>query len=149
MKYTDLISENITTIDNLLDNFKREYSAIIKYGCKRDNCGVPAGELQMYGKKYGFDIPRVYGFFKVDIPQLSIKDFTKDEIDKMKKQGFDPRNKDDRKSFAEKNNLIDELKHIPHYWNTYNGEIIDFTGYEQFVKTKHSSDTNRERYITV
>lgn len=144
MKIQDVIVEDIGSIVN---TFKQEHAASVAYGCKRDNCGIPATDLVAYGKKHGYDIKRVYGEFIVDNPEFDFDDFTRQEKASMKMQFLDPRSKEDRIKFATKHNLIDELKRIPHYWNEYNGQIIDLTGAAQFVKTGLAKDLNPARYI--
>ena len=89
---------------------------------------------------------RVQGTFEVDNLEMDLLDFHDKEIVAMKKQGYNPNLENDRRQFATKNNLLDELKLIPHQWNEYKGEIIDLTGYAQFVETGLSSDTNKSRY---
>ena len=147
IKRLDEIENNVSiSVEELLNQFKKEYKDSITYGCIRDNCGIPAIDLEMYANKFGFHIPRVYGKFKVDSPQLSKKDFTPDELKQMKDQKYNPNNINDRYLYAKENNLLDELKYIPHYWNEFNGQIIDFTGYTQFVKTGLASDLDTSRY---
>lgn len=143
-----LIKENNITINQLLNQFKKEYQQSIEYGCKRNNCGIPATDLELYAKKYNLNVPRISGYFIADKPQLSIKDFTPTEIQSMKKQNLNPNNKKDRYTFAKQNNLLDELKYIPHYWNTYNNQIIYLTAHKQFIDTNIATDTNPNRYTT-
>ena len=144
MRYRDLFEGK--NIDDLIKSFKQEYSDSIKYGCRRDNCGIPAADLMVYGSKYGFDIKRVSGTFRADKALYKKKDFTQEELRDMKRQGLDINDINDRKKYAIQKNIVDELKLIPHYWNEYNGKIIDLTGEHQFIKTGLSSDLSPVRY---
>lgn len=147
MKYSQLI-ENKITLEQLLTQFNQKYKSSIEYGCIRDNCGIPAIDLELFAKQYNYDIPRINGFFKADKPLFLKKDFTPNELKQMKNQGLNPSEYQDRKQFAIQNNLIDELKFIPHSWNEYNGKIIDLTGHKQFVETNIATDLNQKRYTT-
>ncbi len=143
MRATEFITEDINT---LINKFKDDHADSIVYGCKRNNCGVPAADLVSYGKKHGYDITRVYGAFIVDNPEFHFDDFTPQERTSMLWANLNPKSKADRIKFAEKNNLVDELKRVPHYWNEHNGQIIDLTGHAQFVKTGLARDLNPDRY---
>jgi len=138
--------KQIKKIDTLIRNFQKRYPQIIASGCYRNYCELPAEEFQIFGKRHGFDIEKVYGDFIVDNPEFAQADFTDIELSNMKISGLNPKSKKDRIRFAEKNNLIDQLKKVPHFWNEYQGKIIDFTGHSQFVETGLAADTNDNRY---
>jgi hypothetical protein len=130
-------------IQNIIKKFKKEYHDSISYGCKRDNCGIPASDFELYCEKLGLVCPRIRGFFKVDKLKLSLKDFTKDEKKMINSQNI---SNEVLIKFSEKIGIKDSLYYIPHYWNTLNGKIIDFTAHNQFVKTGLALDTTDYRY---
>ena len=136
----------IQKINTLVKAFEKKYPKIIASGCHRNYCEIPAAEFKEFGEKHGFDIEKVYGDFIIDNPEFKRADFTQTELSNMKINGLDPNSKKDRIKFAEKENLIDELKKVPHFWNEYQGRIIDFTGYKQFVETGLASDLDSSRY---
>lgn len=132
---------------SLIETFRQTHATTIAYGCERNNCGYPVKAFTKYAKDRGYQVKQVYGDFKVDNPEYHIEDFTEIERVNMVIQGLDPRVEADRVKYAIKNNLVDELKLVPHYWNEINGQIVDFTAEAQFVKTGLASDTDRSRYI--
>lgn len=135
-------------LKKLVADFAKEYKKEIKYCCVRGRCGVITPQFADYAKKYGVqDIKIVNGYFVVDKPSYVKNDFTLPEIDFMVSLGLNPNLHRDRKLFAEKAMLVDELCKIPHAWNVIDGEIVDFTAQSQFVKTKLSRDTRNSRYI--
>ena len=140
MKLNDLVPPDI------LQQFKKTHEQSINYGKIRGNCGVVAAELCSYAATHGYNMPRVYGWFHVDNPPMDYDDFTDDEITDMKLIGFDPLLHSDRTKYATNNDLISQLQEVPHYWNNWNGNIIDLSGYYQFVVSGMASDTKAWRY---
>jgi hypothetical protein len=148
MHINEIITEE-SGIDSIISKFKLNHPDSIEYGCIRDNCGVVASDFVTFAEKYGFNVSRVGGYFLVDNPSYAKKDFTPEELNKMRQGGYNPNSKKDRKQFAKENNLNDELKRIPHYWNEYQGNIIDFSAKAQFVDTGMAADANQSRYINL
>ena len=142
----EVVSKSLD-ISSIISKFKSKHLDSIEYGCIRDNCGVVAADFRDFARQHGFNVARVNGYFLVDKPLYVKKDFTPEELKQMKKAGYDPSIKKDRIQFAKENNIVDELKKIPHYWNEYNGNIIDFAAKSQFIDTGMSSDMNKSRYI--
>ena len=137
-------------LNQLLEKFADQYSEEIKKGCTRNYCSLPADKLAGFLKKNGFSKAKLKkGTFLVDDPRpLSLNDFTDEERALARSQGLFLRFPETAWKFAVDNNLVDELKRIPHYWTAIGDLIIDFTADEQFVKTGMSADTNAERYKT-
>lgn len=133
---------------SLLNKFMVTHKDDIKKGCKRNYCVLPAAKLRDFLKFNGFPKARmVAGIFAVDDPRpLSPDDFTDEEKELARSQGAYLNNPERAWEFAEKNNLTDELKLVPHYWTQIDDLIIDFTGYEQFVKSGMAADNNIKRY---
>lgn len=144
MKVNEL--RQIKNIDTLIRAFEKSFPKIIASGCHRNYCEIPAAKFKEFGEKHGFEIETVSGDFLIDKPEFKRADFTQTELSNMRINGLDPNSKKDRIKFAEKQNLIDELKKVPHFWNDYQGKIIDFTGHTQFVKTGLAADTDSNRY---
>jgi len=119
----------------------------IELGKVRDNCGIVATEFAEFAKKYGVEIFKVMGFFGVDKPTFNKNDFVSTEIEQMREEGFNPDLESDRIKFANKNNIVKELKKVPHVWNRSIYGIIDFSGRHQFVETGMSPDLDISRYI--
>jgi len=138
--------KQIQKIDTLTSVFKKKYPKIIASGCHRNYCEIPAEEFKEFGEKHGFDIEKVYGNFIIDNPEFNKSDFTQIELSNMHINGLNINSRKDRIKFAEKQNLIDDLKKVPHFWNEYQGKIIDFVGHDQFVKTGLAADLNDSRY---
>lgn len=152
MKITDIIveSEDKLKLSDIIQQFKINNRDSIEYGRTRDNCGVTAADFKVYADSLGFDgVERVYGTFRVDTPLYKKRDFTPDERQQMEDLGFDFNSLNDRAQFANEHGIVDELKEIPHYWNEYNGHIIDFTAHYQFVRTGLATDTDYERYKSI
>lgn len=146
MKLHELF-ESARSIEDVIKLFRREHADIIQQGCQRDNCGLPAREFEQFAADQGYPmVERVQGKFRIDQPETDLDAFTDREQKLMVKQGFDPKSKADRIQFAEKNGLMDSLYFIPHQWNEYRDEIIDFTGKAQFVNTGLAADTDKSRY---
>lgn len=136
MKLNELFNGDINSI---IQSFKVEHPEAIEAGCVRDQCGFTALEFENFAADRGFGmVERVQGYFKVDNPDFD--NFTPKELKQLKQSGMTP------EEFMLKNNLEDELKKIPHQWNEYRGQIIDFTGKAQFVDTGLASDLNSSRY---
>jgi hypothetical protein len=147
MKLHELI-ERAGSIESVIDLFRQNYADLIQQGCERNKCGLPAREFENFAADHGFPmVERVQGKFRVDTPETDIDAFSDREKKLMIKQGFDLKSEADRIRFAEKNGLMNDLKIIPHQWNEYRDEIIDFTGKAQFVDTGLASDTDRSRYL--
>lgn len=140
-------NNSINNINDLIKEFKVQNKDSIEYSKKRGNCGVVAGDFYLFAQKYDFDVERINGYFITDEPVFDKKDFTDEEKKDMIKQGYNFNSKKERKQYANNNNLLDELKKIPHYWNEYKCNIIDFSGKCQFVNSGLSSDTNPWRYV--
>ena len=122
MKIHELF-ESYRNIDQVIQAYRNQYQDEIDAGCERGNCGFPATGFEQFASNNGFAmIERVQGYFMVDIPDP-------DNLKPGEELG-DPRS-----------------KKIPHQWNEYRGQIIDFTGQAQFVDTGLASDTNDHRYI--
>jgi len=145
MKYNDLIKN--VTIQKVIDSFVKTHQIDIEHGRERDNCGLTARAFTAHAIKNGFpETETVQGTFTVDKALFNKDDFTDTEINQMYEQSFDPDNAKDREQFAINNDLVDDLKVIPHEWSEYKDRIIDFTAKAQFVDTKLSKDVNEERY---
>lgn len=138
----------LKSVNNIVQDFSKSYSADIKKGCERHFCVLPAMKLTKYLKSKGFPKSKtVKGTFTVDDPRpLTVSDFTDEERALAKQQGFYLGDKDNAWRFAVKNNLVDELKNIPHYWTQIGDLIIDFTGEEQFVKTGMAKSFDISKY---
>jgi hypothetical protein len=134
------------TINDIIELFKIKYPNIIKYGNIRDNCGVVAAEFEEFAEKNGFYAPRVFGTFTLDKIDLNIKNFYKSELLDMQREGLNSHNKEDRLAYVKQHHLENELKSSPHAWNEYKGKIIDFSGFNQFVKSNLASNLNSNRY---
>ena len=130
---------------DLIQSFKDQYD-YWDYGQIRDHCGIISADFKKYCDDRNISCQRVSGYFETDNPCLSLKSFKNNEIFQMKQAGYDIHNENDRRAFAIDNNLIEELKNIPHYWNVVSDGIIDLSGYSQFVKTHLSSDLSVWRY---
>ena len=135
-------------IADVIAMFKKEHAEDIELGCERDYCSEPVALLTWFAAKHGHKVQKVYGAFKVDKPLFDKADFHDAELAQMKAEGLNPNKKSDRIAFAKKHNMIDSLKLIPHYWNEYNGTIIDFTAQTQFVDTGLAANTSNSRYTT-
>lgn len=138
--------ELVEGIESVVNKFKQSNAKVIKQGCVRDYCELPADALVAFGKKHGYDIDKIYGDFIIDEPEYDFDNLKPEEKSSMKMQYMDPRNPEHIKKYAERNGLVDEFKKVPHYWNEYNGQIIDLTGKAQFVDTGLASDLNTKRY---
>lgn len=102
--------ETLKEISNVILEFKNTSKKSIEYGNIRGNCGVVASDFVLFAKKYNIEVKRVFGYFLIENPNFDKKDFLPEEIQKMKKLGYDFNSKKDRKSFSEKENLTFELK---------------------------------------
>jgi hypothetical protein len=163
-KYIDLVEQigiSLSTIDlgftkvivsdslsdewlNTVKQFSEKYVASIKYGCKRDNCGVVAADFLVF---CGEKCKKVNGYYYCDLyNNYSKKDLHTEEIAEMKSMSMDVDDKADIKKYISLKNLDNELKHIPHSWNEIDGQIIDFSGYSQFIKTGYSSSIDYSNY---
>lgn len=117
------------------------------YSQKRGNCGVVVIDFVNWQNNSN-SFKKINGLFYCDNPCLDFKSFTKEEIIKMSVEGFNCRNINDRKIFAEKYNIIEELKQIPHCWiETLDGKIIDFSGHNQFVTSGLSLNIQSNKYL--
>ena len=140
-----------------LDNnpYKEIITELIKYdkpsfisSQKRDSCGYIAIVLEDFAKDRGVVLKRVEGVFHTDVIHLKKLDFFKEELLIMSQEGLNPQLKEDRLQFVINNQLEERQKQIPHYWNEDNkGNIVDLSGYCQFVKSGFSKDLNKHRYI--
>ena len=139
----------IAKIKEVMSLFRKspEGKHSIELGKVRDNCGIVATEFAEFAKKYGVEIFKVMGFFGVDKPTFNKNDFVSTEIEQMREEGFNPDLESDRIKFANKNNIVKELKKVPHVWNRSIYGIIDFSGRHQFVETGMSPDLDISRYI--
>ena len=143
----EVIEESINTKTKELINSFNE--TLTPFDLKRGNCGLTAANLVVYLQKRGIDSRRQEGSFKVDTPSYIKNDFAYEELMDAKKKGYNMNEREDRIKYAKDVDLIDELKLIPHYWVEIDDEIVDPTGYAQFVKTKLSKDLDKLRYIKV
>jgi len=101
--------------DFVLASFKNDPSW--RFRERRDYCGNVAIALVSNLEKQGIPAKRVEGVFKADLPDFGIKSFTQEEIAEMKATGYNPNSEKDRVLFTkEKEDLLDELREIPHYW---------------------------------
>jgi hypothetical protein len=142
-----LNKEFIKYKEYIIDYFKENKETFI-YGQKRDNCGVIAGDFSLYMKNRGIKIERVRGDFLNDKGSYKELDFYKEELIDMKNKNLNPKLLEDRIKYCDIMSLHERQKMIPHYWNVdESGNIIDLSGYSQFVKTKLSQDINFKRYI--
>lgn len=115
---------------------------------KRDECGYIAIVLEMFAEKKGINLKRIRGEFYTDQIQLKKLDFFKEDLVSMVNEGLNPNNKDDRLTFVVRHNLEERQKLIPHYWNEdQHGNIIDLSGYWQFIHSGMAKDMNIKRYI--
>lgn len=144
------IRDPITDVDALVSAFKADPRGMqaIKLGKKRDNCGVVSVEFADFAKRRGFKALTIEGEFRVDNPTFDKIDFLDKEIDQMERAGYDSDSEEDRIAFAEKYNLMDQLKLVPHFWNEVDGKLIDLSGQFQFVNTGMASDLSKDRYIS-
>lgn len=134
------------SLAQVIAKFKEEHAEDIELGCERDFCSEPVALLKWFAARYGYKVNKVHGSFKVDNPEFDKLDFHDAELTQMKADGFNPNKKSDRIAFAKKHNMLDSLKLIPHYWNEYNGQIIDLTAQAQFVDSGLAADTDDSRY---
>jgi len=138
----DVFYSGSDSVSTLLDGFnKAEVGVDIN---KRNNCGVVAASLVTFLGKKDIKAKRVEGSFIADVADTGKLSFTSQEKKDIAAKGLDFNSDDDRKKYAEENNLIDELRKIPHYWTvTSTGDIIDPT-VRQFAKfiTKPISKSN-------
>lgn len=153
LELTKYIPEDILNRDlikykeYIIDYFKENKDTFI-YGQKRDNCGVVAGDFCLYMKNKGIEIERVKGEFLTDKGSYKEFDFYKEELIDMKNNNLNPKLLEDRIKYCDIMSLHERQKKIPHYWNVdKNGDIIDLSGYSQFVKTEMTEDINFKRYI--
>lgn len=145
MRLSEITSKPIA---NVIAQFKQEHAEDIELGCERDYCSEPVALLTWFAAKHGLKVEKVYGAFKVDKLLFDKADFHDAELAQMKAERFNPNKKTDRIKFAQKHNMIDSLKLIPHYWNEYNGKIIDLTAQAQFVDSGLAADISNSRYTT-
>lgn len=136
----------MNSIDYVIKKFEKEHPDDIECGKERGNCGLVASDFSRFAKKFGLDVSRIFGTFTLDGPETDLEAFTKYEIGEMEEEGLNPYDDDDRISFIVNHGLGDEFSKVPHYWNLYNGRIIDFSGYAQFVETGLADDTDAWRY---
>jgi len=137
MKISEILLEN--NIQSIIDAFKRAHPEAIEAGCVRDQCGFTALEFENFASENGYGmVERVQGYFETDKPDFD--NFTPKEELALHQSGLTP------EQFMKKHHLENELRKVPHQWNEYRGQIIDFTGYAQFVKTGLAADTNPKRY---
>ena len=148
-KYSMRINEVTgNSIENVIAQFKQEHAEDIELGCERDYCSEPVALLTWFAAKHGLKVEKVYGAFKVDKLLFDKADFHDAELAQMKAEGLNPNKKTDRIKFAQKHNMLDSLRLVPHYWSTHNGQIIDFTAQTQFVDSGLAADTSNSRYTT-
>lgn len=146
--YTELSEKKTIDIELFIQNWKKDNDKLYRYSCTLGNCGVYISKFIKDASLVGLSpMKKVFGNFKSDYPSFDKNDFTESEISDMVVCGYDSNNKDDRIKYARENNMLDDLKYVPHYWIEYSGKIIDLVAEEQFVTPKLSSDTNEKRYI--
>ena len=125
MKINELL-EGYRDINDVIKAYKNQFQDEIDLGCRRDGCGIPATGFEQFAADNGFGmVERVQGFFTVDKP--------------------DPENLKPGEDINDPE-VQEKSKVIPHQWNEYKDQIIDLTGYAQFVETGLASDLNSERY---
>ena len=132
----------------VIERFKKEEADEIAAGCERDYCMEPVAAFTWFAAQHGYKVNKVRGAFKADKPLFDKADFHDAELAKMEEEGFNPNKKSDRIKFARKHDMVDSLKVIPHYWNEYDGKIIDFTAQKQFVDSGLATDTDPTRYTS-
>lgn len=148
-----LLEESTDDSSDLVKSFhkdKTSHGAVtdIKNYSKRDNCGPACLDLMHHAKNKDVKLTRVRGYFHTDHAVHEKGDFTKEAKKEFKETGSDFNNKEHRKHFIENHPIHSkENKKIPHYWTKdVHGNIHDPSGHSQFVKTKLSSDLNKNRY---
>lgn len=134
-------------IEKLIKSYKDENSETWLYGQERGNCGVISSDFMIYCERKGVNAPRIAGAFIIDTPTYDKLDFTEEEIEDLRSQGYDFESLDERKNYVKNNNLEASHKYIPHYWNVIDGDIIDLSGKSQFVDTGFSEELSSDRYI--
>lgn len=135
----------------IVKKFMRENSVAVASSKYTNYCQEPVRCFYDYMKenhKDRFsDISKIYGAFRLDTSLNAISDFSSEEITEMRKMGIDPTNPTSRRRYAEEANILDELKHVPHFWIELDGTIIDFSGWYQFVQSKLASEIDASRFI--
>jgi hypothetical protein len=127
----------------LIRIFKRELKSC---DLRRGNCDNVARDLSQYFNRHGLENNLIAGYFRVDTPSYEANDFTKDEQLEAEDMGYDYNDPYEMEEFAEIKGLVDELKHIPHWWVEVDDNIIDLTGENQFVSSGLSRDLSDKRY---
>ena len=135
------------SIQELVEQFKREEPEEIEYGNERDNCGTVAAAFSQYAVNHGFDVERVMGEFQFDKPDTDVKSFKKHERWEMEDEGLDFYSEEDRLAYIQSHGFEDAFSKGLHYWNEYRGEIIDLSGEAQFVASGLAADLNPNRYF--
>jgi len=131
-------------LKTIINDFLEENYEDVEYSKKRDNCGVVASNFQFFAEKRGVNVKRVEGNFKIEKYIPNKKDLTKKELMDMKDKGYEiPK---DIMAYAKEQGFMEELYFIPHYWNNYNGIIIDFSAYYQFKETGMVNHITKENY---
>jgi len=146
MKITEVMEKQRPSIEEVIQKFKTEEVEDIEYGNIRDNCGFVAASFSKFAEKFGLDVPRIHGRFELDGPEFDVKNFKSSELQEMEELGYNSYDVEDRECYAEQHDLLDELTNVNHYWNSYNGKIIDFSGQAQFIESGLASDLNSWRY---
>ena len=116
---------------------------------KRDNCGPAALDFISWAESKGIkDLKRIDGYFKVDIPVSSKRDFTQEMKQEFLNDGGDWNNAKDRLEWIYNSPYSEQWKYIPHYWvEDRNGKIYELTGQQQFIDTGYAKDLNPYRYM--
>jgi hypothetical protein len=136
----DLLKELLTC----LQTFKT------RIPCKRDNCGPINWRCYDHLVECGFDpssIKMVRGSFKVDT--LNYVD-TRDLYDSEKKEYkrlYPVHSKDNLISFIKGYLNEDEFYNVPHYWLTFNDDIIIDAAYKMFKPYVVNKPISEENYI--
>lgn len=119
------------------------------YAGTRDNCSVVTVAFITWLKRNkNITAKKVDGLFYADKNVHTKKDFTPDELQKIKKLGYDISSSDKLKKFLDDHTYFKEmLRYIPHTWCEIDGEILDISGELQFIDTNLSADCNPHRYI--
>ena len=135
----------------IVKKFMRENAVAVSSSKFRNYCQEPVRCFYDYMKENHSDmfsdLQKVYGAFRLDNSSNSMADFSAEEIIEMRKMGMDPTNPTSRRRYAEEVNILDELKHVPHFWIELDGTIIDFSGWHQFVQSKLASEIDESRFV--
>ena len=125
----------------LLEFWKQAGPNMLKYYFTQNHCAMASQDLKAFLESHNVNSSeftkigqfvngkKKYGWFKADKPDLSYDALTNDDISNMRKQGLNPKKKQDRISFMQNNDLYEEFCMIPHSWLELKGEILDPSGF--------------------